>query len=105
MIRYLAEVSGEVCDDVGADLVECNREDDHMHLLAGYPPKVAVSSLVNSLKRRLGQETAPEAQRADAPGAPMGASLPRRIMPQSTARHHHAVSKEPARTWPARPQS
>jgi hypothetical protein len=67
----------------------------------GYPPKVAVSSLVNSLKRRLGQETAPEAQRADAPGAPMGASLPRRIMPQSTARHHHAVSKEPARTWPA----
>jgi putative transposase len=50
MIRYLAEVSGEVCDDVGADLVECNREDDHMHLLAGYPPKVAVSSLVNSLK-------------------------------------------------------
>jgi putative transposase len=39
MIRYLAEVSGEVCDDVGADLVECNREDDHMHLLAGTRPR------------------------------------------------------------------
>ena len=25
-------------------------EDDHVHLLVEYPPKVAVSSLVNSLK-------------------------------------------------------
>jgi REP element-mobilizing transposase RayT len=51
MIRYLAEVSGKVCDDVGADLAECNREDDHMHRLAGYPPKAAVSSLVKLPER------------------------------------------------------
>jgi putative transposase len=25
-------------------------EDDHVHLLVNYPPKVAVSALVNSLK-------------------------------------------------------
>ena len=25
-------------------------EDDHLHLLVNYPPKVAVSALVNSLK-------------------------------------------------------
>jgi putative transposase len=29
---------------------ECDGEDDHVHLLVEYPPKVAVSSLVNSLK-------------------------------------------------------
>jgi putative transposase len=27
-----------------------NGEDDHVHLLVEYPPKVAVSNLVNSLK-------------------------------------------------------
>jgi len=31
-------------------LVECDGEDDHVHLLVTYPPKVAVSTLVNSLK-------------------------------------------------------
>jgi REP element-mobilizing transposase RayT len=40
-------------------LVECNGEDDHVHLLAGYPPKAPLTALVNSLKgvsaRRLRQ--------------------------------------------------
>ena len=31
-------------------LVEFNGENDHVHLLVTYPPKVAVSHLVNSLK-------------------------------------------------------
>jgi len=39
-IRYLAGVSGKVCEDSGAVLTECNGKDDHVHLLAGYPPKV-----------------------------------------------------------------
>jgi len=30
--------------------VEFDGEDDHVHLLVEYPPKVAVSKLVNSLK-------------------------------------------------------
>jgi len=50
MTGYLADVLGKACDDFGATLAECNGEDDHVHLLAGYPPKVTVSALVNSLK-------------------------------------------------------
>lgn len=39
-----------VCRDFEADLVEFDGEDDHVHLLVTYPPKVALSTLVNSLK-------------------------------------------------------
>ena len=39
-----------VCDDFEADLVEFDGQDDHVHLLVNYHPKVAVSHLVNSLK-------------------------------------------------------
>ena len=39
-----------VCDDFEAELVEFDGEDDHVHLLVNYHPKVAVSHLVNSLK-------------------------------------------------------
>lgn len=40
----------QVCQDFDAELVEFNGEQDHVHLLVNYPPKVSVSSLVNSLK-------------------------------------------------------
>jgi putative transposase len=40
----------KVCADFGAELREFNGEDDHVRLLVEYPPKVAVSALVNSLK-------------------------------------------------------
>jgi putative transposase len=40
----------EVCDSFEAELREFNGEDDHVHLLVRYPPKVAISKLVNSLK-------------------------------------------------------
>jgi putative transposase len=39
-----------VCDDFEAHLIEFEGEDDHVHLLVNYPPKVAISKLVNSLK-------------------------------------------------------
>jgi putative transposase len=39
-----------VCRDFEAELVEFDGEDDHVHLLVNYPPKVALSKLVNSLK-------------------------------------------------------
>jgi putative transposase len=38
------------CKDFEAVLAEFDGEDDHVHLLVNYPPKVPVSSLVNSLK-------------------------------------------------------
>lgn len=56
---FLRDVFAKVCADFGATLRACDGEDDHVHLLVDYPPKVAVSVLVNSLKgvssRRLRQ--------------------------------------------------
>jgi len=40
----------KVCHDFEAELQEFNGEADHVHLLVTYPPKVALSKLVNSLK-------------------------------------------------------
>lgn len=39
-----------VCKDFESDLIEFDGERDHVHLLINYPPKVAISKLVNSLK-------------------------------------------------------
>ena len=39
-----------VCTDFEAQLVEFDGENDHVHLLVNYPPKVSISKLVNSLK-------------------------------------------------------
>ncbi|WP_103542771.1 IS200/IS605 family transposase [Streptomyces sp. SM1] len=54
------EIMRAVCEDFEAELVEFNGENNHVHLLVNFPPKVAVSRLVNSLKgvssRRLRQE-------------------------------------------------
>jgi putative transposase len=54
------EIVRAVCIDVETDLVEFNGENDHVHLLVNFPPKVALSKLVNSLKgvssRRMRQE-------------------------------------------------
>jgi len=49
-IDLLRGIFADVCSDAHATLVQMDGEDDHVHLLAQYPPKVAVSALVNSLK-------------------------------------------------------
>ena len=58
-IDYMRDVFTKVCIDFKANLIEFGGERDHVHLLVTYPPKVSISSLVNSLKgvssRRLGQ--------------------------------------------------
>ena len=58
-IRDLSAIFAKVCADFDATLVECNGEDDHVHLLVEYPPQISISRLVNSLKgvssRRLRQ--------------------------------------------------
>ncbi len=46
----LRPIFSSVCADFEAELVEFDGEDDHVHLLVTYPPKVSVSNLVNSLK-------------------------------------------------------
>jgi putative transposase len=46
----LRPVFEQVCQDFEAALEEFDGEDDHVHLLVTYPPKLALSRLVNSLK-------------------------------------------------------
>ncbi len=50
MLETMHEVFERVCLDFEAELVEFDGEHDHVHLLVNYPPKIAISSLVNSLK-------------------------------------------------------
>ena len=66
--EVLATTMAEVCDDFGCDLVAVETDHDHAHLLVAHPPKIAISTLVNSLKgvsaRRIRQYDYPEVQRA-----------------------------------------
>ncbi|MFI0153782.1 IS200/IS605 family transposase [Streptomyces lydicus] len=68
MLTRCEEIMRKVCEDFEADLIEFNGEEDRVHLLVHYPPKVALSNLVNSLKgvssRRLRQEYTGRVNRA-----------------------------------------
>ena len=50
MLHFMHEIFENVCSDFESELVEFDGEHDHVHLLVNYPPKVAISKLVNSLK-------------------------------------------------------
>jgi len=50
VLKELRKIFDSVCKDFSAVLVEFDGKDDHVHLLVNYPPKVSISSLVNSLK-------------------------------------------------------
>ena len=50
ILEDLRPIFANVCADFESELVEFDGEHDHVHLLVNYPPKVAVSHLVNSLK-------------------------------------------------------
>ncbi|MFG2859172.1 IS200/IS605 family transposase [Streptomyces sioyaensis] len=50
MLRRCEEIMRAVCTDFETELKEFNGERDHVHLVVRYPPKVALSKLVNSLK-------------------------------------------------------
>ena len=60
ILRRCEQTSRDVCADFSAQLREFNGETDHVHLLIHYPPKVALSRPVGSLKgvsaRRLRHE-------------------------------------------------
>lgn len=49
-LRRMQEVMSRVCADFETELEEFNGDSNHVHLLVNFPPKVAVSKLVNSLK-------------------------------------------------------
>jgi putative transposase len=50
-LERLGEIIRDVCADFETGLAEFNGESNHVHLLVSFPPKVALSRLVNSLKR------------------------------------------------------
>lgn len=49
-IQDLRSIFAEICTKHEANLIECDGEDDHVDLLIHYPPKVALSKLINNLK-------------------------------------------------------
>jgi putative transposase len=59
-LNRMEEIMRGVCADFETKLAEFNGESNHVHLLVHFPPKIALSKLVNSLKgvssRRMRQE-------------------------------------------------
>jgi putative transposase len=59
-LERMEQIMRDMCADFGCELAEFNGEPRHVHLLVNFPPTVAISRLVNSLKgvssRRLRQE-------------------------------------------------
>src|SRR5690625_3034922 len=49
-LKRLKEICHELCYQFGVELKAFNGEQDHIHLLVNYPPKVQLSKLINSLK-------------------------------------------------------
>jgi putative transposase len=49
-LQRLSAIFADVCDKGGARLLECNGEADLVHLRVNYPPQLALSTLINSLK-------------------------------------------------------
>lgn len=66
--ELLVDTAREVCQRRGATLDEADGEADHLHLLISYPPKVALSELVGSIKtntsKRVREQHWPEVARA-----------------------------------------
>jgi putative transposase len=50
VIDFMKSIFTKICKDFEAELVEFDGNGDHVHLLINYPPKIAISKLVNSLK-------------------------------------------------------
>ena len=49
-LQFFKRVASSVCQNLEAELIECDGEDDHVHMMITYPPKLSISKLVNTLK-------------------------------------------------------
>jgi putative transposase len=49
-IKWLQGHFAKVCTTLGCQLLACDGERDHIHLMVEYPPKLSISVLVNALK-------------------------------------------------------
>lgn len=70
MIWYCQDVMRSAFADFEAELREFNQEHHHVHLLVFYPPKIAVSALVNRASLR-GHFWSPSYFAASCGGAPL----------------------------------
>ena len=50
MLASMKIIFNNLCEQFEAELIGFEGEKDHVHLLVNYPPKLAISKLVNSLK-------------------------------------------------------
>jgi putative transposase len=95
-IEVLRGIFCDVCSDAQATLVEMDGEDDHVHLLVEYPPKVAVASLVNSLKgvsSRLLRQQRPDIRKRYWKGVALVAQLLRFLLRRSAHQHRAAIHR------------
>ncbi|GGQ70068.1 hypothetical protein GCM10010280_15610 [Streptomyces pilosus] len=83
MLTRCEEIMRKVCKDFEAELKEFNGGRDHVHLLINYPPKAAVSKLVNSLKG----VSARRIRLGAPPGRRLGGEFTGRINPATTHGH------------------
>lgn len=50
ILKHMKQIFIDICENFEAELKEFEGENDHVHLLVNYHPKVSISKLVNSLK-------------------------------------------------------
>ncbi len=50
MIEQLRDALESACGKLECELIEMDGEEDHIHLLVAYPPKLSISVMVNNLK-------------------------------------------------------
>lgn len=49
-LEDMEKIFSSICKKFDGELIEFNGEEDHVHLLVIYPPRIAISVLVNNLK-------------------------------------------------------
>ena len=93
------QIMRDVCAGMGAELREFNGADDHVHLLVHYPPKLAISTLVNSLKgvsaHYLRKEFTGRINRHIIHRTPMVPVLLRRLLRRGSTRSGQGVHRKP----------
>ena len=50
ILTALEEIFRETCEQMGSELIECNGEGDHVHLIASVHPRHSISNFVGKLK-------------------------------------------------------
>jgi putative transposase len=55
-LDLLRRVFTDVCAELECRLISCNSDEDHVHVLVAFPPKIAIAELANRLKGRSSYE-------------------------------------------------